>query len=64
MPIEPPDNPPATPGNPTEPPPMDPPGNPIPETPPPVREPGEAPRPDDLPGNLPKSRRMSGHAHH
>ena len=40
MPIEPPEIPPATPGQPTEPPPENPPGNPRPEVPPPLREPG------------------------
>jgi hypothetical protein len=53
MPIEPPEIPPATPGQPTEPPQEDPPGNPQPEAPPPMREPGEAPRPDELPGKTP-----------
>ena len=41
MPIEPPEIPPATPGNPTEPPPESPPGSPNPDIPPPVREPGD-----------------------
>ena len=41
MPIEPPEIPPATPGNPR------------PEVPPPMREPGEPPRPDELPGERP-----------
>ena len=53
MPIEPPEIPPATPGNPTEPPQEAPPGNPRPEVPPPVREPGESPRPEELPGKMP-----------
>ena len=53
MPIEPPEIPPATPGQPTEPPQEDPPGNPQPEVPPPVREPGEPPTPDELPGGMP-----------
>jgi hypothetical protein len=53
MPIEPPEIPPATPGQPSEPPREDPPGNPHPEAPPPMREPGEAPRPDELPGKTP-----------
>jgi hypothetical protein len=51
--IEPPEIPPATPGQPTEPPPEVPPGNPRPEVPPPMREPGEPPRPDELPGRMP-----------
>lgn len=54
MPIEPPEIPPATPGNPTEPPPGIPPGNPQPEITPPVREPGESPQPDELPGHIPE----------
>ena len=53
MPIEPPEIPPATPGQPTEPPRESPPGNPRPEVPPPVREPGVPPRPDELPGKMP-----------
>ena len=53
MPIGPPEIPPATPGNPTEPPQESPPGNPQPEVPPPMREPGEAPRPEELPGKMP-----------
>jgi hypothetical protein len=53
MPIEPPEVPPPTPGQPTEPPPGIPPGNPRPEVPPPVREPGAPPRPDELPGKRP-----------
>jgi hypothetical protein len=54
MPIEPPEIPPATPGNPTEPPQEAPPGSPRPEIPTPVREPGESPRPDELPGKMPE----------
>jgi hypothetical protein len=53
MPIEPPEIPPATPGQPTEPPREDPPGNPQPEAPPPMHEPGEPARPDELPGDMP-----------
>ena len=53
MPIEPPEIPPATPGQPTEPPPESPPGNPRPEVPPPLREPGEPPQPQELPGKTP-----------
>jgi hypothetical protein len=53
MPIEPPEIPPATPGNPSEPPPESPPGSPQPEIPPPVHEPGEPPQPDELPGRTP-----------
>ena len=53
MPIEPPEIPPATPGNPTEPPQEEPPGNPRPEIPPPVQEPGAPPQPQELPGRTP-----------
>jgi hypothetical protein len=54
MPIEPPEIPPATPGNPTEPPREAPPGNPRPEIPPPVHEPGAPPQPQELPGKMPE----------
>jgi hypothetical protein len=60
MPIEPPELPPGSPGNPSEPPPENPPGNPRPEVPPPIREPGEPPRPDELPGNLPEEQPARG----
>jgi hypothetical protein len=60
MPIEPPEIPPATPGNPTEPPQESPPGNPQPEVPPPMREPGEAPRPEELPGKMPEELPVRG----
>ena len=53
MPIEPPEIPPPTPGQPTEPPREDPPGNPRPEMPPPMREPGAPPPPQELPGKTP-----------
>jgi hypothetical protein len=54
QPIEPPEIPPPTPGNPTEPPSEDPPGSPQPDViPPPIQEPGEAPPPDNLPGKTP-----------
>ena len=53
MPIEPPEIPPATPGQPTEPPREEPPGNPRPEVPPPAREPGAPPLPQELPGKIP-----------
>src|SRR5437762_12012776 len=53
MPIEPPEIPPATPGQPTEPPREEPPGNPRPEVPPPAREPGAPPLPQELPGEIP-----------
>jgi hypothetical protein len=51
--IEPPEIPPATPAQPTEPPQESPPGSPRPEVPPPMREPGEPPQPDELPGHMP-----------
>jgi hypothetical protein len=54
MPIEPPEIPPATPGNPTEPPREAPPGSPRPEIPPPVHEPGAPPQPQELPGKIPE----------
>ena len=53
MPIEQPEIPPATPGQPTEPPLESPPGNPNPEIPQPVREPGEPSQPQELPGKTP-----------
>jgi hypothetical protein len=53
MPIEPPEIPPPTPGQPIEPPREDPPGNPNPEIPPPVREPGAPAQPQELPGKMP-----------
>ena len=53
MPIEPPEIPPATPGNPAEPPQESPPGNPRPEVPTPMQDPGEPPRPEELPRRTP-----------
>jgi hypothetical protein len=53
MPIEPQEDPPIKPGQPTEPPQEDPPGSPQPEAPPPMREPGEPPQPEELPGRTP-----------
>src|SRR5712672_1991215 len=60
MPIEPPEIPPATPGNPTEQPPEEPPGNPRPEIPPPVHEPGAPPQPQELPGRTPEELPVRG----
>jgi hypothetical protein len=60
MPIESPEIPQATPGNPTTPPPEMPPGNPQPDISPPIREPGESPRPDELPGHIPDEIPPSG----
>src|ERR1700738_5044218 len=53
MPIEPQEDPPIKPGQPSEPPRESPPGSPRPEVPPPMLEPGEPPRPEELPGNTP-----------
>src|SRR6266581_8571768 len=52
-PIDPQEDPPIKPGQPSEPPQESPPGSPRPEVPPPVRDPGEPPRPEELPGNTP-----------
>ena len=51
--IDPPEIPPATPGQPAEAPPGVPPASPQPDIPSPVTEPGEPPRPDELPGQTP-----------
>ena len=53
MTIEPPEIPPATPGQPTEPPLESPPGNPRPEMPAPIHEPGQPSQPQELPGKTP-----------
>jgi hypothetical protein len=53
MPIDPPEEPPLKPGQPTEPPPESPPGNPRPEVPPPAQEPDAPARPDELPSRAP-----------
>jgi hypothetical protein len=53
MPIEPQEDPPIKPGQPSEPPQESPPGNPRPEVPPPMQDPGGAPRPEELPGRTP-----------
>ena len=53
MPIDPQEDPPIKPGQPSEPPQESPPGNPQPEVPPPMHEPGEPARPEELPGNMP-----------
>jgi hypothetical protein len=53
MPIDPQENPPIKPGQPSEPPQESPPGSPRPEVPPPMQDPGEPPRPDELPGHRP-----------
>ena len=49
MPIDPQEDPPIKPGQPSEPPLESPPGNPRPEVPPPLQDPGEQPRPEELP---------------
>jgi hypothetical protein len=53
MPIDPQEDPPIKPGQPSEPPQESPPGNPRPEVPPPMRDPGEPPTPEELPGRIP-----------
>jgi hypothetical protein len=53
MPIDPQEDPPIKPGQPTEPPRESPPGSPWPEVPPPLHDPGEAPPPQELPGHVP-----------
>jgi hypothetical protein len=53
MPIDPQEDPPIKPGQPSEPPQESPPGNPRPEVPPPMRDPGELPTPEELPGHMP-----------
>jgi len=60
MPIEPPEIPPATPGNPAEPPQESPPGSPQPEVPPPVQDPGEPATPEELPGRVPEELPVRG----
>jgi|ERR1700691_3158178 hypothetical protein len=51
--IDPTEDPPIKPGQPSEPPQESPPGSPRPEVPPPMQDPGEAPQPEELPGRLP-----------
>jgi len=53
MPIDPLEDPPIKPGQPSEPPQESPPGSPRPEVPPPMQDPGEPPRPEELPGRVP-----------
>jgi hypothetical protein len=60
MPIDPQEDPPIKPGQPTEPPKESPPGNPRPEVPPPMRDPGESPRPEELPGKMPDELSVRG----
>jgi len=51
--VDPQEDPPIKPGQPTEPPQEDPPGHPRPEIPPPVQDPGEPNEPQQLPGRTP-----------
>ncbi len=51
--IDPLEDPPIKPGQPSEPPQESPPGSPRPEVPPPMQDPGEAPPPEELPGRQP-----------
>jgi hypothetical protein len=60
MPIEPQEDPPIKPGQPSEPPRESPPGSPRPEVPPPMRDPGELPRPEELPGRTPDEMPVRG----
>jgi hypothetical protein len=60
MPIDPQEDPPIKPGQPTEPPQESPPGNPRPEVPPPMQDPGEPPRPEELPGKVPEELPVRG----
>jgi hypothetical protein len=53
VPIEPQEDPPIKPGQPSEPPQESPKGNPPPEVPPPMQDPGEPSRPEELPGRTP-----------
>ena len=60
MPIDPLEDPPIKPGQPSEPPQEDPPGSPRPEVPPPMRDPGEPPQPEELPGRVPEELPVRG----
>ena len=51
--VDPIEDPPIKPGQPTEPPQEEPPGNPRPEIPPPMRDPGDPAPPQELPGRTP-----------
>jgi hypothetical protein len=51
--IDPLEDPPIKPGQPSEPPQESPPGSPRPEVPPPMQDPGEAPPPEEMPGQTP-----------
>jgi hypothetical protein len=58
--IDPPEDPPLKPGQPSEPPWESPPGNPRPEVPPPMQEPGEPAPPEELPGGMPDEMPVRG----
>jgi hypothetical protein len=60
MPIDPQEDPPIKPGQPSEPPQESPPGSPRPEVPPPVHDPGESPSPEELPGRMPEELPVRG----
>jgi len=60
MPIDPPENPPIKPGQPSEPPQESPPGSPRPEVPPPVQDPWQPPQPEELPGRTPDEMPVRG----
>lgn len=60
MPIDPQEDPPIKPGQPSEPPQESPPGSPQPEVPPPMRDPGEPPTPEELPGRMPEELPVRG----
>jgi hypothetical protein len=60
MPIDPLEDPPIKPGQPSEPPQESPPGNPRPEVPPPMQDPGEPPIPEELPGRPPAEMPVRG----
>jgi hypothetical protein len=60
MPIDPVEDPPIKPGQPSEPPQENPPGSPRPEVPPPMRDPGEPPQPEELPGHVPEELPVRG----
>ena len=60
MPIDPQEDPPIEPGQPSEPPQESPPGSPRPEVAPPMQEPGEPPQPEELPGRTPEELPVPG----
>jgi hypothetical protein len=60
MPIDPQEDPPIEPGQPTEPPRESPPGSPRPEVPPPIHDPTAPPQPEELPGRTPNELPVRG----